>query len=530
MDDEATLEALAKGTITDELEKDLRVLVSRPLIIRTDIATDNKEERQLLPRTNGIRDIEAAKEWLRESYAELLKQPERNVIFIMHNYIPAFSSAFAYASPGDKLVRIEALWGLPEGLYYYSHDKHIVDTKCSDTRKMNREGFELQSFRNYKKYFVFPVKDEKWEVQILASPYDWKLAIPDGSWIKEIAYVTRRISEEERRSVSVMWFVGVDSATYGCNVFPWYHEPFEYNENQTTPRNKLSFERTLVIHTLGELEQLEKIVPKSNANIRNIQIQPTDTNIIRERTIIDRIGNAAKSLGANILLEGGILSHAYYQLVRTGAKVEVRNAFEKKQSLEFNKLVRDRIPEKIQRNGEEAVTAQLDKTILSQLLKRKLVEESLEVLDAEGDENLIVEIADILEVLDGILSQHQIDIQAVLQQKEKKREKAGGFEKGVYLKKTSSRVSSSKGKIVVDDLPVDTEQKISKSTDLRKYSTANESFTRIKVPVSLDKWEIHPSVKAENIDVVLRGERKQGIWQIEISIFEEAEQISFFDK
>lgn len=530
LDDEATLEALAKGTITDGLEKDLRVLVSHPLIIRTDIATDNKEERQLLPRTNGIRDIEIAKEWLRKSYAELLKQPGRNAIFIMHNYIPAFSSAFAYASPGDKLVRIEALWGLPEGLYYYSHDKHLVDTKCSDIRKMAQKDFKIQSFRNYKKYFVFPVEDEKWEVQILASPYDWKSAIPQENWIREIAYVTRQISEEEKKSVSVMWFVGVDSKTYGCSVFPWYHEPFEYNENQTTPRNKLSFERTLAIHTLGELEQLEKLAQGTNANIRNIQIQPTDANILRERTIIDRIGNAAKSLGANILLEGGVLSHAYYQLVRTGAKVEVRHTFEKKKSLEYNKLVRDKIPEKIQRNGEEAVTTQLNRKILGHLLKRKLVEEALEVLDAEGDENLIIELADILEVLDGILSQHQIDIQTVLQQKEKKREKAGGFEKGIYLKKTSRRVSSSKGKIVVDNLPVDMEEKILKSTDLRKYSTANESFTRIKVPVSLDKWEVHPSVKAENIDVVLRGERKQGTWQIEISVFEEAEQISLFDK
>lgn len=530
LDNPETLDALAKGTITTELEKDLRVLTSRSLIIRTDIATDNKEERQLLPRTNGIKNVEVAKKWLYESCETLLKQSGQKPIFIMHNYIPAFSSAFAYASPGDKLVRIEALWGLPEGLYYYSHDKHVVDTKHADAGKMAQHEFEVQSFRNYKKYFVFPMEDEKWEVQILASPYDWNGAIPQDDWIKEIAYVTRRVSEEEGKSVSVMWFVGVDNSTYGCNVFPWHHEPFEYNEDQTTPRNKLSFERTRAIHTIKDLVQLEKLTTKPNAIIRNIQIQPTDANILRDRSIIDRIGNAAKKLGANILLEGGILSHAYYQLVRTGAKVEVRHAFNKKQSLEFNKLVRDKIPEKIQCNGEEAVTAQLDKNILSQLLKRKLVEEALEVLDSEEDEDLVVELADILEVLDGILGQHQIDLQTVLHQKEKKREKAGGFEKGIYLRTTSSRAASSKGKIVIDNNPVDTQQKVSKSTDLRKYSTANESLTRIKVPVTLDKWEIRPSVRAENIDIVLRGERKQGTWQIEISVFEEAEQMSFFDK
>ncbi len=260
-------------------------------------------------------------------------------------------------------------------------------------------------------------------MQCLASPYDWKSAIPYTSWVKKIAYVTRQISEAEKKSVSVMWFVGVDNALYGCDVFPWYHEPYEYNEEQTTPRNKLSFERTLTIHTLKELEELEKLKQKSNKSIRNIQILPTDASILRERSIIDRIGIASKDLGANILLEGGVLSHAYYQLVRTGAKVEVRHAFEKKQSLEFNKLVRDKIPEKIERNGEDAITAQLDKNILSQLLKRKLVEEALEVLDSECDEELIVELADILEVFDGILEQHQINIQTVLKQKEKSEKK-----------------------------------------------------------------------------------------------------------
>ncbi len=230
------------------------------------------------------------------------------------------------------------------------------------------------------------------------------------------------------------------------------------------------------------------------------------------------------------MLEGGILSHAYYQLIRTGAKVQVRYSFEKRQQFEFNKLVRDKIPEKIEKNGEEAVTAELNKELFSSLLKRKLVEEALEVLDSKNDEDIIAELADILEVLDGILSQYQIDFNTVLSQKEIKRKKSGGFDKGIYLKKTTSRTASGEGRIIVDKAPVDTKQGISKSTDWRRYPNANESLTRIKVPVTLDKWEVRPSVKSDNIDIVLRGERKQGVWQVEISVFEEADQLSFFDK
>lgn len=530
LDDEETLQALSNGKITDKLEKDLHTLTIRPLIIRTDIATFDKEDRQLLPRTNGIKDVETAKSWLCKSYAELEGQLEKKPIFIMHNYIPAFSSTFAYASPKDPVVRIESLWGLPEGLYYYSHDKHLINTKNSDILKLDKGNFDIKSYINYKKYFVFPVQDDKWEVQILSSPFDWKPAIPEKNWIQEIAYVTRLISEEEGQSVSVMWFVGVDDTTYKCHVFPWYHEPFQYNEDQTTPRNKLSFERTFAIHNLQDLEQLKKFAQNPNKSIRNIQIQPTDVNILRDRSVIDIIGATAKSLGANILLEGAILSHAYYQLVRTGAKVEVRYPFDKKQSLEFNKLVRDKIPEKIQRHGEEVIASQLDKEILGQLLKRKLVEESLEVLDSVNIDDLIIELADVLEVFDGILSQNQIDIQTILDQKKKKREKSGGFDHGVYLKATSSRRLSNKGKIIIDKSPINIDQRISKSTDLRQYSNANESLTRIKVPLTLDEWEIHPSVKAENIDIILKGKRKNGVWQIDISVFEEAEQMSFFDK
>ena len=133
-------------------------------------------------------------------------------------------------------------------------------------------------------------------------------------------------------------------------------------------------------------------------------------------------------------------------------------------------------------------------------------------------------------MIDSIVKQKGIVFQDILDRKEKKRKKAGGFEKGVYLKKTSNNTEISTGTIVVDSDPVDIRQTIAKSTDLRKYSTANESFTRIKVPVTMDDWEIRPSVKADSIDIVIKGERKQGTLQIEISVFEEAKQMSFFEK
>lgn len=528
LDDAEILSSLEHGIINEDLESDLALLINHSLIIRTDINTNNKEERQLLPRTCEIRNIEEALSWLKTNYVTIKEKTESQVIFILHNFIPAVSAAFAYASPKDNTVRIESLWGLPEGLYYYSHDKFVVDTKNTDISKTNPDEFAISKNLDYKKYFVCPMEDGDWGVQVLATPYDWNASIQEDSWIKEISSKTRVISEAEGKSISVMWFVGVDAKRYGCEVFPWVHEAFEYNEERTTPRNKLTFEKTFTIHTLRDIEEMEMQVAQRKEIIRNVLIQPTDVQILRNKEMIDRIGVAAKDIDANIILEGGILSHAYYQLLRTGAKVEVRNTFSKVQSLEHNKLVRDKIPEKIEQNGEAAVTVQLEKNILGSLLRRKLVEESLEVLDAENSEELIAELADVLEVIDGILQQQSINIQEVLKRKEKKREKVGGFERGIYLKKTSSTSSLGSGKIIVEEELIDAEPKVSKSTDLRKYPTANESFTRVKIPITINNWEIKPNVKSHNVDIIIKGERKHGSLHVEISVFEQAEQLSLF--
>ena len=47
--------------------------------------------------------------------------------------------------------------------------------------------------------------------------------------------------------------IGVDKLKYGCDVFPWYHEPYEYNADLEMPRNKLSFEKTVKTQHIADL-------------------------------------------------------------------------------------------------------------------------------------------------------------------------------------------------------------------------------------------------------------------------------------
>ena len=69
-------------------------------------------------------------------------------------------------------------------------------------------------------------------------------------------------------------------------------------------------------------------------------------------------------------------------------------------------------------------------------LKDKLIEESQEVFEAytkEDKSDLKEEIADVIEVIDAILYHNKISLEDVLKIRDVKREKKGGFEKGVFL-------------------------------------------------------------------------------------------------
>ena len=98
----------------------------------------------------------------------------------------------------------------------------------------------------------------------------------------------------------------------------------------------------------------------------------------------------------------------------------------------YNKLVRDRIPEIIEGNGEEPITRILnDEEYRSELIK-KLNEEYDEVVNP-SEENINEEHADMLEVIESIANIQNKNLDNIMIEKEKKKNKRGGFSKKIFL-------------------------------------------------------------------------------------------------
>ncbi len=99
----------------------------------------------------------------------------------------------------------------------------------------------------------------------------------------------------------------------------------------------------------------------------------------------------------------------------------------------YNKLVRDGILEIIKENGKEFNSRILLPHEHLIEIKKKLYEEVKEFELAETKEDSIEELADVLELLHSALKSYNIDFEYLDSIRVKKKEKRGGFDKGIYL-------------------------------------------------------------------------------------------------
>lgn len=99
----------------------------------------------------------------------------------------------------------------------------------------------------------------------------------------------------------------------------------------------------------------------------------------------------------------------------------------------FGKLVRDKIVEGIKESGNTPVYYELNEEDYLEELKKKVSEEAVEIPVATDRQELLKELADVLEVIDNLaeaLGSSREDLETIRTEKNKK---AGSFKKRLYV-------------------------------------------------------------------------------------------------
>lgn len=102
----------------------------------------------------------------------------------------------------------------------------------------------------------------------------------------------------------------------------------------------------------------------------------------------------------------------------------------------YNKLIRDKIVDIIEKDGKKAIVSTLNDEQYKIELLKKLLEEANEVANSSNSNEMLEELADVLEVvryLAKINGKELNDIVAIADEKKEKRE---GFDDKVFLEKT----------------------------------------------------------------------------------------------
>jgi len=147
----------------------------------------------------------------------------------------------------------------------------------------------------------------------------------------------------------------------------------------------------------------------------------------------------------------------------------------------YNKLVRDKIPQIIEANGELAEVQVLKLAQYSKMLNIKLQEELSEFLEA-NDNNQVEELADLVEGVYTILKNKELSIKEFEKVRLKKKDEKGGFDDRLLLVSISEQQ-------VFEDVELDKEQifmqfssnEVSIAREIDDYIVNTSGFKDIKL-------------------------------------------------
>ncbi len=99
----------------------------------------------------------------------------------------------------------------------------------------------------------------------------------------------------------------------------------------------------------------------------------------------------------------------------------------------YDKLVRDNIPELIEKNGAKVNQKILNEKNYLIELKKKLIEEVAEMVDAKKKEDILNELSDVQEIVDNLLMALGCNAKDLKKIQIQKNKKNGSFKKRIYI-------------------------------------------------------------------------------------------------
>jgi predicted house-cleaning noncanonical NTP pyrophosphatase (MazG superfamily) len=430
LEHEPTLAKLGNGIVSPRLRDDLRALLASPIVFRTDVLTSDSLPAFLSPRSETLLDVDTAAAWLTSKAKMLIEKgaTPSGFCFIAHRYISARSAAISLSRPKNPRVKIDAIWGFPDGLLSFPHDSFEVTT---NTRMIS--GRQVRS----KPFFLKENALGSWVRERCPAPWDWRPSLTNAE-ILEIAEHSKRLANFLGEPVEVMFFVGVDPKTGYPAILPWIH----MEDVPTAQQEANAFHyagKPFTITNSADLVRLKEIITREQERQKvTIRLRPAP-HLLRSKEFVDEVAATARELRIPVQLEGSILSHIYYMLTRLRVRVRCGDpiaAGSYKQR--FGKLVRDLIPIKIHSQGESAKTLRVSSDALIGLLKAKALEEAFEAFWERDPNQSFAELADVLEVIVSSCKAYNRSFDDLLKLAEEKRNERGGFEHGIVLVETDA--------------------------------------------------------------------------------------------
>ncbi|SFR97199.1 nucleoside triphosphate pyrophosphohydrolase [Sphingomonas jatrophae] len=394
-------------------------------VLRTD-CKDPKVKSFNLPRTHTVNGETAAR-WVSQTLSDLSSGgvAQDDIAIIVHRYIPARAAAWSYYSPGDDIVRVDCLWGLPDGLQFLSHDSFQLDA---------RTGEELAADVRFKPDFLQEQNDGSWRYVQVARQYGRDRTLSREA-LRFIALETVSIARKIKDRAQVMWFCDLP-ATLGLGQhLPWYRSRefvgFEAAKRPPLPTCRVRNETDLNTASLRQDRFIIWVAP--------------EVELVRDDDrFLDRVILLAQTRSLPVEVAGSVLGHAYYRLRAAGILVLVPHPkYPRVRGRHRHyKVVRDAIPQSIAAKGERVSAARLSRGENRAALIGKLFEEGLELSAAATLPEQLEELSDVLEVVRGLASTSGIEWEDLVSAATEKRLRRGGFEHQTVLLETARPMPS----------------------------------------------------------------------------------------